>query len=180
MKPSPSALRHDRPTIALHWLTALLVVTLWSLGQTIDWFAKGDPRVLARSIHIVLGVALAFVLMARIGWRLGGGRHLPAAGAGWLDKVASLTHWLLYILLIGTVALGLANTWIRGDNLFGVFQIPPFDPGNQDLRETVEDWHGLAANTLLALAFFHACAGLFHHLVLKDGVLRRMLPGRPA
>ena len=177
MNPSTAAQHYDRRTIALHWLTAVLVIALWSLGQTIDWFAKGDPRVLARSTHITLGVVLALVLIARIWWRLGGGLRLPAAGAGWLDKLASLTHGLLYVLLIGTVTLGLANAWIRGDNLFGLLQIPAFDPGNKELRETVEDWHGLAANVLLAVAFFHACAGLFHHLVLKDGILRRMLPG---
>ncbi|CAN5414424.1 cytochrome b [soil metagenome] len=177
MNPLPADLHYDRRTIALHWLTAVLVIALWSLGQAIDWFPKGDPRVLARSTHITLGVVLAFVLMARIGWRLGGGLRLPAAGAGWLDRLASATHLLLYVLLIGTVTLGLANAWIRGDNLFGLLKIPAFDPGNKDLRETVEDWHGLAANALLALAFFHACAGLFHHLVRKDGVLRRMLPG---
>ncbi|CAN5879672.1 cytochrome b [soil metagenome] len=177
MNSSLNALHYDRRTIALHWLTAALVIGLWSLGQTIDWFAKGDPRVIARSVHITCGVLLAFVLATRLVWRLSGGKRLPAAGAGWLDKVASLTHVLLYLLLITTVALGLANAWIRGDNLFGLLQIPAFDPGNKELRETVEDWHGLAANTLLAVAFFHACAGLFHHLVLKDGVLRRMLPG---
>jgi len=53
----------------LHWLTAALVISLWALGQTIDWFPKGNPRVFARSMHISLGIALALVLVARIHWR---------------------------------------------------------------------------------------------------------------
>jgi cytochrome b561 len=168
---------YDRRTIALHWATAALVLALWALGQSIDWFPKGDPRVYARSTHISLGAALAVVLVARIGWRIGStAAHLPAAGSGWLDKIATLTHWLLYGLLIATVALGVANAWVRGDAIFNVFTIPAFDPNDKALRETVEDWHGLAADTLLIVALFHASAALVHHFVFKDGVLRRMWP----
>lgn len=174
---SPS-LHYDRRSIVLHWLTAALVVALWLLGQTIDWFPKGDPRVVARSVHIVLGVSLAVVLIGRIGWRWRSGTHLPPAGLGWLDTVATLTHKALYLLLIVTVLLGITNAWTRGDTIFNLFTIPAFDPGNKGLRKTVENWHGLAANTLLIVAGLHAAAALLHHFVLKDDVLRRMLPLR--
>lgn len=173
------ALRYDRHTILLHWLTAGLVLSLWALGQTIDWFPKGALRGFARSTHICLGIALALVLIARLRWRFGGtSAHLPPAGLGWLDRIATLAHWLLYALLIATVALGIANTWVRGDTIFNLFKIPPFVTDDKGLRETVEDWHGLVANTLLIVAFVHAAAALLHHFVWKDGVLRRMLPAR--
>jgi len=162
----------------LHWLTALLVVALWALGQTIDLFPKGAPRGTARSLHIVSGALLALVLTYRIWWRLGAGARLPAAGAGRLDTLAVLMHKVLYLLLISTVVLGLANTWVRGDTLFNLVKIAAFDPGNLALRETVEDWHGLSANVLLFAAALHAVAGILHHLVRKDGVLHRMLPPR--
>ena len=171
--------QYDRRTVGLHWLTAALVVSLWVLGQTIDWFAKGDPRVFARSTHIALGVALALVLVARVNWRLGSRAvHLPPAGLGWLDKIAIIAHWLLYALLITTVTLGIANAWIRGDTIFNLFKIPAFSPNNRGLKDTVENWHGLAANTLLVVAFFHAAAALVHNFFWKDGVLRRMLPAK--
>jgi cytochrome b561 len=173
-----SALRYDRRTIVLHWLTAALVISLWILGQAIDWFPKGSLRVFARSTHISLGVALAFVLVARIGWRFDRRAvHLPPAGLGWLDKVATVTHWLLYGLLAVTVALGIANTWVRGDTIFDLFKIPAFDTSNKGLREAVEELHALAANALVIVAFFHAAAALVHHHVWKDDVLRRMRPG---
>jgi cytochrome b561 len=174
---SAASLHYDRRTIVLHWITAALVLALWVLGQTIDWFPKGTPRVFARSTHISLGVALALVLVARVSWRLGGrATHLPPAGSEWLHKVATVTHWLLYGLLITTVALGITNAWVRGDTIFNLFKIQSFDPNNKALADSVEEWHALAANTLLVVALFHAAAGLVHHFVWNDGVLRRMWP----
>jgi len=175
---APTLPRYDRRTIALHWLTAALVIGLWLLGQAIDWFPKGSPRSIARSTHIALGVALAWVLVRRIWWRLGGGLHLPPAGSGALDTLATLVHKLLYVLLVGTVVLGLANAWVRGDTLFMLVKIPAFDPGNTALRGTVEELHSWAANIVLIVAGLHAAAALLHHFVLKDDILRRMLPRR--
>lgn len=170
----PALDRYDGRTIALHWATAALVAALWTLGETIDWFPKGSLRVGARGVHIVLGATLAAVLLARVQWRLTGGLRLPPASHGLPQRLASAVHVLLYVLLAAVVLLGLANAWVRGDTLFGWFTIPAFDPGNKPLRETVEELHGLAANTLLVVAGGHALAALVHHVGLKDGVLARM------
>lgn len=174
--PLTPAQRYDARTIHLHWLTAGLVVALWLLGQTIDWFPRGAPRVFARSAHISIGALLACVLLYRIWWRMNGGAHLAAAGTGILQTLAKSMHMALYACMLATVALGIANAWVRGDNLFYLFKIPAFDPGNKGLREAVEDYHAYAANLLLVLAGFHAVAGLVHQYVLKADVLGRMLP----
>jgi cytochrome b561 len=170
-------LRHDPTTIALHWISALLVVLLWVIGQTVDVFPNGPLRIDYRSVHIVLGVALGAVLVARLGWRLGHAMP-PSLDTGWLLAIARITHWLLYALMIVAVVLGLANTWARGDSVFNLFRVPAFDPGNRELRHLVGDWHALAANAVLIVAGLHAAAALFHHYILRDTILRRMLPWR--
>lgn len=171
-----TARTYDRKTIFLHWLTAILVIALWSVGQTIDWFPKGSPRVFARSAHILAGLTLVGVLIVRIGWRVSGGRRLPRADRGWIATLATSTHWGLYGLLGSTVLLGITNALVRGDNLLGLFTIPSIAPGDKQLRGSIEDWHGLSANILLGVAAFHALAGLFHYFVRRDAVLGRMLP----
>jgi cytochrome b561 len=169
-------MRYDRLTIALHWLTALLVAALWSIGQTIDFFARGSPRDTYRTVHILLGFTLVLVLLVRLIWRATAGRSLPPADAGWMGTAAKLVHWVLYALLALTLGLGLFNMWVRGDMIVGFGRIPAFDPSQPSLRETIEDRHALAANCLVILAGLHAAAALFHHFVLRDGVLRRMKP----
>lgn len=167
---------YDKRTIVLHWLSAMLVAGLWFVGQSIDLFPRGAPRITVRSLHIVAGLTLAVVLVLRLAWRRHGGVTLPPADPGLAGKLAAGAHHLLYLLLAVVVLAGIANVWVRGDTLFGMFNVPAFDPANKDLRELVGDLHGLCANTLFAIAGLHAAAAAWHHLVLKDGVLRRMLP----
>jgi cytochrome b561 len=170
--------RYDRRTIVLHWAVAAIVVLMWCLGQTIDAFPRGAPRVSARSAHILLGVFLLFLVLLRIGWRLFGGRRLPPQAKSTAQRAASAGHVLLYALLLAGMLLGLANAWVRGDSIFDLFAIPKFDPGNKALQKRCEDLHALFVNALVIAAAGHAAMALIHHRVWHDGVLRRMWLGR--
>lgn len=169
--------RYDRITIVLHWTTAVLVALLWVLGQTADWFPDhGLANVTMWSIHVVLGFALAAILVWRILWRTGPGRTLPSADEGLLHVLAKATHLGLYLLLATVVALGIVNAFVRGYSIYGLFHLPEL--GARAWRRPVTQWHGLAANITLALAGFHAAAALVHHYVLRDRLVARMLPWR--
>lgn len=170
--------RYDDRTIALHWVTAALVVLLWTVAQVIDFFPKGMPRISARSVHMSLGVILGFVLVARIGWRATGGTRLPRATPELAGRLAEIGHYALYVLVAVTVLLGVMNVWARGDSYFGLFKVPSLAPGNARLKETIEDLHAWCANSTLILAGLHAAAALVHRYVLRDEVLQRMLPRR--
>jgi cytochrome b561 len=177
MQPAETqGLRHDRTTIALHWTTAVLVVLLWTIGQTIDVFPNGPLRVDYRSMHISFGIMLGVVLLTRLTWRLTRRDSLPPIDHGLLLFVARLTHWLLYLLLLIAVGLGVAYLWVRGESIFNLFRVPAYDPGNRALVHLVGGWHALAANAILIVAGVHAAAALFHHYILGDATLRRMLP----
>lgn len=169
-------LRYDPTTIALHWTTAILVTVLWIIGQTVDFPPTTALRNDYRSVHIVLGVSLAIVLLARMAWRLTGRKALPPTDQGLLLLIARLTHFALYILLFLTVVLGIGTAWTRGDTLFNLVAIPAYDPGNRPLIRLIHGWHALAANTVLIVAGVHAAAALFHHFIMRDVTLRRMLP----
>jgi cytochrome b561 len=169
-------LRHDPVTIVLHWVTAALVGTLWTIGQTVDVFPNGPLRIDYRSIHIMFGAILAVVIVARLAWRLARRVELPPIDHGLLLVIARVTHWALYVLLVVTVGLGIPYAWARGDSIFNVFMIPQMVPGDRALAHQIGDWHALAANALLIVAGVHAAAALFHHYILRDETLRRMLP----
>jgi cytochrome b561 len=169
---------YDGRTIAFHWVTVALVAFQWIGAHYIDAFPRGPLRVDARSTHIVVGVALILVLAARLAWRNGGGRRLAPLGHPALATIGRLTHWALYALVAAVLAAGVANAWIRGDNLFNLLQIPKLAPGQAGLKGFVATLHEWLANSLLILAGLHAAAALAHEFVLKDTTLRRMRPWR--
>jgi cytochrome b561 len=169
---------YDPTTIGLHWATAILVTVLWIIGQTADWLPDGAVNTDYWSVHVVLGFALVIVLIWRLIWRRVGGRRLPAAHNGVLGVLAEGTHYSLYLLLLVTVVLGIVNAFVRGYNLCDLLSLPQL--GDRAWRKPITQWHGLAANFVLGVTLLHAAAALAHHYVLKDGVLRRMLPGREA
>jgi cytochrome b561 len=156
--------------------TAGLVVVLWIIGQTADWLPDGPLKTNYWSIHVVLGFALAIVIAGRIIWRSSGGLRLPPADTGVLHSVAEATHYGLYLLLLAVVVLGITNALVRGYNLFDLVSLPQV--GDRATRKLITHWHGFAANLLLGLAGLHAAAALFHHYIIRDRVLARMVPVR--
>lgn len=165
---------YDAITIRLHWITAALVVLLWTIGRVTPFLPRGPLRIDVWSVHMLLGLTLAIVLIARIGWRLTRGRRLPPAERGIRHLLATATHGLLYLLLVAVVALGITNAFAHGFPLFNLWHFPKF--GDADFGRAINGWHNLAANVIAAVALFHATAALFHHHVVRDGVLRRMWP----
>lgn len=171
----PARERYDGATITFHWITAALIATLWVIGQT-RFYVPAAWRHDYLSLHIALGMTLGVVLLGRILWRATAGRHLPAIEDRLMHLAATAAHAALYLLMLGAVALGLAKVMTGGNEVFHLFAFPALAPGNRTLSHLIGGWHALAANAIMILAGVHAAAAIFHHAVLRDGVLRRMLP----
>ena len=117
-------------------------------------------------------------MVVRVGWRVAGGRRLPPEGPALADLAARAMKLALYLLIFGVVVIGVALTLTRGDNLFGLVQLPAIGgdtpAARHALAEQIVEYHELAANLILLLAGLHAAAAIVHQVWFKDGVLRRM------
>jgi cytochrome b561 len=173
--------RYDPLTLALHWLTVALVLTLWSIAQVWGWLPRGSaPRHAAQALHVSLGMVFILVLLARLLWRATAGRRLaPPPGPRLLEWGARAAHGALYLLLILMAISGPLNRSAGGDPLgfFGLVTFPPLLAKDKALAETINDFHGTVATIILILAGIHAAAALAHHYFWRDGVLARMVPG---
>jgi cytochrome b561 len=169
---------YDDRTIHLHWVTAAIVALLWGIAEVIDLFPRGAPKIAVRSVHIILGLLLVVVVVRRLIWRSGRGKKVPPASGGHLGQVARLSHAMLYAVLMAVLFLGILNAWARGDSVFSLFSIPKLLPDVPSLKPTVGRLHKIGANALVILALLHALAALFHHYVLHDNVLQRMMVHR--
>lgn len=171
--------RYDHFTITLHWLTALLVLTLFTTAHIWEFLAKGTPwRSGLQFVHISLGILLAAVIILRILWRLATHNRVAPAVSGFQHVLATAVHLTLYALLISQVSLGFLLRWSSGTgpSFFGLFTVPPLIIVDPATRHLVGELHNLTAWAIIAVAGLHAAAALAHHYVLRDRVLVRMLP----
>jgi cytochrome b561 len=166
--------------LSLHWLTAGLVVIAWASGTFDDVLPKGAARAIGLFVHISAGLAILLVLALRLLWRLGDPPPPPEPTmlGKWIDRAGHFAHYALYALLIAAVAAGIVLQFARGNALpiFGLFEIPSAWPANRAFSRSVKEVHEVLANGLVILAGLHAAAALFHHWLLGDRTLVRMLP----
>ncbi len=176
--PAPAHDRYDSITITFHWLTAAFVLALFATGALREYAPREWRLFWLEGVHISIGIAFAVVLIGRLVWRFVGGRKLAAARADFTDRLSRIVHGLLYLLLTVQVVLGFSLRWLQGEEFtfFGLFFIPSLLATNREIAHTLEDLHNWTAWALVILAGGHAAAALYHRYVLKDPVLKRMLP----
>jgi cytochrome b561 len=168
---------YDNVAIALHWMTALLVVANFLLAQTWDWFAK-PMRGVMEDTHMSFGVLLTAVVATRLAWRLIPGHQMSSLEAGWVRLSSKATHYVLYLLLVAEAALGFTFRWGAGRPMefFGLGIPPLIGQLSRPLRHQLREFHEWIGWAIIIIAMIHAAAALYHHYELKDRVLLRMLP----
>lgn len=175
----PARGRHQTLTIALHWITALLVFAQIALAILHDQVTDAEIRHGALAAHRSLGVVIWYLVIARVAWRLLGMRLVPfpASMPRWHQWGARLSEWGLYGLLLAQPLSGVAATVLRGQPfiLFGM-RVPALLAANKVWAGAAESLHTLGAYALVALVLVHAGAAILHRIVADDGVLDSMLP----
>jgi len=168
---------YDNVAIALHWMTALLVVANFLLAQTWDWVAK-PVRGVMEDTHMSFGVLLTAVVATRLVWRLIPGHQMSSLEAGWVRLSSKATHYVLYLLLVAEAALGFTFRWGAGRPMefFGLGIPPLIGQLSRPLRHQLREFHEWIGWAIIIIAMIHAAAALYHHYKLKDRVLLRMLP----
>lgn len=182
MAVDPTLTHYRAPLRAVHWLTVIAVIVVYGVTYLEDFFPRGTPgRAAVWWTHISVGLTLVALVVARLGLRAFGPVPAPSAQISRPVKIASLAaHALLYLLLVATPLVGIYLAFLRGDavTFFSLFTIPSPIAADRPMAREVIEVHELLANALVILAVLHAAAAVYHHVVLKDDVLKRMLPQR--
>jgi len=100
--------------------------------------------------------------------------------SGWTRFPAVVVHLSLYALMIGMPLAGwlILSADAKAIPFFGL-GLPPLIGPNEGLADRIEEVHEIAGTIGYYLIALHTMAALAHHYILRDDVLRRMLP-RPA
>jgi cytochrome b561 len=161
----------------LHWTMAAMVLTMLGIGVAMV-ASLADYHALV-SIHRPLGVAVLILVVVRFANRLlNPPPPLPAtmSRAECLAAIASeLTMYgLMFVLpLVGWGMLSAAHYPIV---LFGSLHLPYILPHNAMLYAVLRKGHTILAYLFFLTFIAHFGAILFHTLIVRDGILKRMAP----
>ncbi|WP_118913835.1 cytochrome b [Mycobacterium shigaense] len=159
----------------LHWTMAPMVIMQLLIGVTMIASLSYYPLLLA--IHRPLGIAILVFAVVRLANRL---THRPPpflATMGRVERrIATWSEYLLYALLLAQPVVGWAMLSAARFPIVivGPIRLPGIAPHNLDLYAVLRECHGILAVLLFAAFTAHACAVLFHTLVLRDRLIDRM------
>jgi cytochrome b561 len=172
----------DTPTgygwisIALHWITALVILYLLYLGNTIGGL-EGGARESALLAHTSVAMSFYVFFAARIVWRLYYGHPQPTSEQrGWAFTLGKWTHMTMVFALALMIVSGPLMHWSYG-NAIGVFDllmIPSPFPASFALASLLHTVHAYSA-LVLFVGFLLHIGGVYKHTAFnQDGTLGKI------
>ena len=168
---------------AFHWCLGVVIIGMIAYGWWMNHFPARPDRFFYRSIHADIGYLLLLLLVLRILWRLFNPTpSLPAGTPVWERLLARINQGALYLVTFTVAMLGWAHSGAvikPYSSWFGLFDVPQFTATDRAAAHMYEDYHIYGAYILLALIVLHVLAALYHRFIKRDGVLERMIDGKP-
>jgi len=163
-----------------HWWTFTLLAVQIPVGLFMVRYGAAtnfaEPTGKLYDGHKLLGLTILLLVAARLVYRLTHGAPADEPTLEpWEKLVSHVTHWAIYALLLIVPLLGwLAISYYGPFEPFGI-KLPALAAQNDERATRFFFLHMVAAYALIVLLGMHVGAALFHYVIRKDGVLRRML-----
>lgn len=161
----------------LHWLSAGILLISAPLAIYASSLPATPLHLILSTLHRSFGAALFCLLVLRLPWRAIQGWLRPLTPSGRMERTARFAHIALYILLTAAIFSGWAYSSAAAFavGLFGLFVLPPLTPPDKYLADTIRTVHQVIVYPLLLLVAIHVAAAAYHHFVLKNRTILRMV-----
>ncbi len=165
--------------VALHWVLAILITAALVLGAFVMVkIPNNEPmKFEALRSHMGGGILILFLMLTRLVVRTRTVHPVPATtGKPALDMLARISHRLFYPAVMAMAGTGLIMGLQAGlpSALFGGHGALPADFWVFPLRTV----HYVLSRVLMVLIALHVAGALYHTLILRDRLLKRMFFGR--
>lgn len=179
-------LRYNLVAMTLHWVIAAAILANLALA----FFADDAPKPERLQMfwwHKSIGLAVLVLSVARVVWRFTNPAPAHPQGIKPAQRIAGTAlHHLFYLMIILVPLAGwmMVSLFANPIPFFGLFDWPAF-PGLAGMtREAAHPFHEAFETVHVVLGWgfaflvpLHVAAALYHHHILKNNVLLRMLPG---
>jgi cytochrome b561 len=177
MRTSDTRTGYSWISIALHWLTAIIILALWFIGSSIQAdVANGSQSTL--QLHTSIAISAYALLWARIVWRFVKGHPGPLPEqAGAFYTLGKYTHYAILVAVGVMLISGPLMVWSRGEviHVWDWFTIPgPFD-ANMTFFSVAHSIHVWGSRIVIIGTMLHI-GGVYKHAAFnQDGTFSKML-----
>ena len=175
----PPGTRYSAISMTLHWVTAIVVLLAFVYGPGgSEARVYSTSRDFGRQVHESLGLLVFALVIARLLWRLAAAMPEPPPTPRWMILSAKGVQFAMYLILLALPVTAAAGAWLEGHAVTlvtGINVASPL-PEHHDTGKAIAEIHTWLGDAIMWLAGLHALAALYHHFLLKDGVLASMLP----
>lgn len=175
----PVSGRYPRGVRWLHWLGFVLVLIAYVSINARVLFEKGTPeRLLMAESHFLAGVLVMALALPRIlrRWAVAMPAVVPVPSLP--ERLLAMSvQAALYAFLIVEPLLGVVTRMAQGRDIglpFTEYAIPAVIAADPALAATCERLHIGIGEAFYYVIGLHVLAALWHGMVRRDGVLRRM------
>ena len=170
--------RYSGAAIALHWLTAVLIVANLLLGLSMVPLPITPRKLYWYAWHKWIGITVFLLTCLRLAWRATHPAPPPVAMPEWQRRAALASHVLLYVLLLTIPVSGWLYSSSTGVQVvyLGLIPLPDLVPDDKALAHILKGVHVSLNFVLFVLVCAHSVAAIKHHFVDRDTALLRILP----
>ena len=161
----------------LHWTMAVMILSMLGIGVAMV-ASLADYHVLV-SIHRPLGIAILILAAVRfVNRRFNPPPPFPATMSQLERRVATASELAMYglMLVLPLIGWGMLSAARYPIVLYGSVHLPFVLPHSAVLYAGLRKVHTILAYGFFAVFMAHVGAILFHTLIVRDGMLKRMAP----
>ena len=172
-----SSSRYGSVSIVVHWLMALLIISMIVLGLLLDDFDKSIQGQMV-NLHKATGFMVLCIALFRWFWVLT--NKQVQALPNWSKAEVGLSHAIKWSLLLMMLIMPLSGWFLsmyagHGINFYGLVDIPSFLPKHKPTAKIFGSIHEIGGYTIITLIVIHLLGVFKHHVIKKDSTLKRML-----
>jgi cytochrome b561 len=163
-------------SIALHWLTAAIVLMMFVIG-TMSQGADEKEYLRLVHLHTTIGMTAYLLLWVRIIWRFAVGHPgpLPKQGVVFFT-IGKYFHFLMLIAIGVMLVSGPLMVWTSG-NAIQVFALAIPNPLGkiESAQHILRSVHGYTASFIVAAMILHVLAVFKHTVLNRDGTFDKIM-----
>ena len=158
-----------------HWLTFLILLIQLPLGLYLDNLEFSEFKLIVENTHIIIGMSIFYITLLRMICKFWNPKPITST-VNKLHLIASkAVHGLFYITLLLISISGVLKLLLSGEEVDLIISTIYIDYFNFELADRFQTVHVISAYFLILLFTIHLGAVVYHHLIQKDPILKKML-----